>query len=195
MNENNEIGQDFFCLVVGIMVAVFSTAGVYTIKFLWDRKEIYFRQQRPADQAQKTLKFQALPSVSTPTSKQGQEKRNLGAIMSPSSLAQHYRASKSNSGASSDSMPREVEVTLDITHTDQKFDVDLRIIVDPDSDEPLNVKCDAQVDRDTMSVLGKAYSKADGSVKIEGQTENDKKKINLKTNGRNKDLFVCSWKY
>ena len=192
MNENNEIGQDFFCLVVGIMVAVFSTAGVYTIKFLWDRKEIYFRQQRPADQTQKTLKFQTLPSVSTPTSEQDQDKKNLRASMSPFSLAQHYQASKSGA---SDSRPREVEVTLDIKKgkdTDQKFDVDLRIIVDPDSDEPLNVKVDAQVDRDTMSVLGKAYSEADGSVNIEGQAENDKKKINLRTKGKNKDLFVCS---
>ena len=191
MTDNNEIGRDFFCLVVGIMVAVFSTAGVYTIKFLWDRKESYFAKQRPADQTQATLKFQTLPSVSTLTSKQGQEKKNLRSIMSPALPL----ASKSISGAS-DSRPREVEVTLDIRkrkNADQNFDVDLRIIVDPDSDEPLNVKVDAQVDRDTMSVLGKAYSEADGSVKIEGQAEKDKKKIILRTNGgKNKDLFVCS---
>ena len=182
-----KIGQDFFCLVIGIITAFISIVGLYTIKFLWDRKDVYFsKRQSSADE------FQALPSISTSTSlsKQDQDKKKLRASMSPSSLFQNYQANKSNSGPPI-SRPKEVEVTLDIKRkgkaTDQNFDVDLGIVVDPDSKKPMDVKVKAQVDKDTMKVNGKAYSEAEGSVKIKGQVENangerKEKSINLRTN-------------
>ena len=193
MSGKDEIGQDFFCLVIGIITAFISSAGLYTIKFLWDRKDVYFsKRQSSADKTRKTLKFQALPSISTSTSlsKQDQDKKKLRASMSPSSLFQNYQANKSNSGPPI-SRPKEVEVTLDIKRkgkaTDQNFDVDLGIVVDPDSKKPMDVKVKAQVDKDTMKVNGKAYSEAEGSVKIKGQAENangerKEKRINLRTN-------------
>ena len=187
MSGKDEIGQDFFCLVIGIITAFISIVGLYTIKFLWDRKDVYFsKRQSSADE------FQALPSISTSTSlsKQDQDKKKLRASMSPSSLFQNYQANKSNSGTPI-SRPKEVEVTLDIKRkgkaTDQNFDVDLGIVVDPDSKKPMDVKVKAQVDKDTMKVNGKAYSEAEGSVKIKGQVENangerKEKSINLRTN-------------
>ena len=119
MSGKDEIGQDFLCLVIGIITAFISSAGLYTIKFLWDRKDVYFsKRQSSADKTRKTLKFQALPSISTSTSlsKQDQDKKKLRASMSPSSLFQNYQANKSNSGTPI-SRPKEVEVTLDITRS------------------------------------------------------------------------------
>ena len=55
-----KIGQDFFCLVIGIITAFISMVGLYTIKFLWDRKDVYFsKRQSSADKTRKTLQFQA----------------------------------------------------------------------------------------------------------------------------------------
>ena len=194
MSGNDEMGQDLFCLVMGIIAAFISSAGLYTIKFLWDRKDVYFSKRQSS--ADKTLKFQALPTISKSTSpsKQDQGKKKLWASLSPSSLFQNYQANKSNSGTLN-SGPKEVEVTLDIRRkgkdTDQNFDFDLGIVVDPDSKKPMDVKIKAQVDKDTMKVNGKAYSEAEGSVKIKGQVENPngerkEKGINLRTNVKNK---------
>ena len=186
---------DYFCLVVGIMAVVFSIAGGYTIKVLWNRKErqdFHFdKKQKPhssvvtSDKTQKTLKFQALPSIS---SKQVQDKKNQRESMS--SPVQNFNAIKSTSGMP-DSGPKEAEVTLDIRKIKdtEKFDVALDIIVDPDSSKPLNAKVYAQVDKDTMDVCGKAQSEADGFVRIEGQARGknyEKKAMNLKTNIKNK---------
>ena len=205
MSGKDEIGQDFFCLVIGIITAFISSAGLYTIKFLWDRKDAYFSKRQTS--AEKALKFQALPSISTSTSlsKQDQDKKKLRASMSPSSLFQNYQANKSNSGTPI-SRPKEVEVTLDIKRkgkaTDQNFDVDLGIVVDPDSKKPMDVQVKAQVDKDTMKVNGKAYSEAEGSVKIKGQAENangerKEKRINLRTNvksGESQEMLLRSGK-
>ena len=185
---------DYFCLVVGIMAVVFSIAGGYTIKVLRNRKErrdFHFdKKQKPhssvtSDKTQKTLKFQALPSLS---SKQVQDKKNQRESIS--SPVQNFNAIKSTSGMP-DSGPKEAEVTLDIRKIKdtEKFDVALDIIVDPDSSKPLNAKVYAQVDKDTMDVCGKAQSEADGFVRIEGQARGknyDKKAMNLKTNIKNK---------
>ena len=196
---------DFFCLVIGIMAVAFSIAGGYTINFLWKRKESGFhfnKKQKPqssatSDKALNNLKFQALPKISETISNsnqddQDQDKKNLRAsmIQSPSSLVRNFNAIKSTSGTP-DLRPKEAVVTLDIRQikdTD-KFDVALDIIVDPDSSKPLNVKVDAQVDKDTMDVRGKAQSKAEGRVKIEGRARGKKfqmKEIKLKTNDKNK---------
>ena len=184
---------DYLCLVVGIMAVVFSIAGGYAIKVLRNRKErrdFHFdKKQKPhssvtSDKTQKTLKFQALPSLS---SKQVQDKKNHRESMS--SPVQNFNAIKSTSGMP-DSGPKEAEVTLDIRKIKdtEKFDVALDIIVDPDSSKPLNAKVYAQVDKDTMDVCGKAQSEADGFVRIEGQARGknyEKKAMNLKTNIKN----------
>ena len=166
----------------------------HILEFLWDRKDYYFSKRQSS--TDKTLKFQALPTISKSTSpsKQDQGKKKLWASLSPSSLFQNYQANKSNSGTLN-SGPKEVEVTLDIRRkgkdTDQNFDFDLGIVVDPDSKKPMDVKVKAQIDKDTMKVNGKAYSEAEGSVKIKGQVENvngerKEKGINLRTNVKNK---------
>ena len=196
---------DFFCLVVGIMAVAFSIAGGYTINFLWNRKEDGFRfnkKQKPqssatSDKALNNLKFQALPKISetifnSNQDEQDQDSKNLRAnmIQSHSSPVQNFNTIKSTSGIP-DLRPKEAVVNLDIKKikdTDQ-FDVALNIIVDPDSSKPLNVKVDAQVDKDTMDVRGKAQSEAEGRVKIEGRARGKSfkmKEMNLKTNVKNK---------
>ena len=66
----------------------------------------------------------------------------------------------------------------------------------------MDVKVKAQVDKDTMKVNGKAYSEAEGSVKIKGQVENangerKEKRINLRTDvksGESQKMFLRSGK-
>ena len=191
---------DFFCLVIGIMAVAFSIAGGYTINFLWNRKESGFhfnKKLKPQGSAtsDKALKFQALPKISETmsTSKQDQDMKNLmraRMIQSPSSPVQNFNANKSTSGIP-DLRPKEAVVNLEIRQIKdtEQFDVALDIIVDPDSSKPLNVKVDAQVDKDSMDVRGKAQSEAEGRVKIEGRARGKSfkmKEMNLKTNVKNK---------
>ena len=131
--------------------------------------------------------------------------RNMRATASPFSLVQLHPTSSSTKSVSkamvSDNwkLPRtkEVEVSLDINKSndnDKNLDVQMEIVVDPESKEPLNIHVDGKVDEEMnlANISGKAKSKAGGSVKIEGQLENDKTKkiINLDTKKAKTDQMV-----
>ena len=80
--------------------------------------------------------------------------------------------------------PKDVDVTFDIRKAEDNsnnFDVQLGIISDPESKDPMKIQVDATFDKEmnVANVQGKAKSEAEGSVKIEGQLENRRKIITL----------------
>ena len=182
--------QDFICLFFGFLAAFLSYSVLFTFKYL--RENIDSSKVKDIK-----LKLQKPPSFANKEENSKQEILKAG--VSPFSVVQlHSESSNTSTSSALDSRPKEVEVKLAIAKTqdnDKNFDVSLEVVVDPESKEPLNVTVDALVDKDeeSMNVIGKANSKAEGSVKIEGQFENDRKKMNLEVNSnRNGPLHVNS---
>ena len=182
--------QDFICLFFGFLAAFLSYSVLFTFKYLRENMD----SSKVKDNK---LKLQKPPSFANKEKNSKQEILKTG--VSPFSVVQlHSESSNTSTSSALDSRPKEVEVNLAIAKTqdnDKNFDVSLEVVVDPESKEPLNVTVDALVDKDeeSMNVIGKANSKAEGSVKIEGQFENARKKMNLDVNSnRNGPLHVNS---
>ena len=183
--------QDFICLFFGFLAAFLSYSVLFTFKYLRENMDSSKVKDNKLKLEQKLLSF---------ANKEKNSKQEiLKAGVSPFSVVQlHSESSNTSTSSALDSRPKEVEVKLAIAKTqdnDKNFDVSLELVVDPESKEPLNVTVDALVDKDeeSMNVIGKANSKAEGSVKIEGQFENARKKMNLDVNSnRNGPLHVNS---
>ena len=198
--SGKEISQDLTCLIFGILAAIVSGVGIFTVNYIWNRKD----SSSKINEVKKKLK------TAQPNSKQEDgmlegNQQNMRATASPFSLVQLHPTSSLSKSVSkamvSDNwkLPRtkEVEVSLDISKSndkDKKLDVQMGIVVDPESKEPLNIQVDGTVDKEMSlaNISGKAKSKAGGSVKIEGQLENDKtrKIINLDTKKTKSDKMV-----
>ena len=198
--SGKEISQDLTCLIFGILAAIVSGVGIFTVNYIWNRKD----SSSKINEVKKKLK------TAQPNSKQEDgmlegNQQNMRATASPFSLVQLHPTSSLSKSVSkamvSDNwkLPRtkEVEVSLDISKSndkDKKLDVQMDIVVDPESKEPLNIQVDGTVDKEMSlaNISGKAKSKAGGSVKIEGQLENDKtrKIINLDTKKTKSDKMV-----
>ena len=198
--SGKKISQDLACLIFGIFAAIVSGVGIYTVNYIRNRM----------DSSSKINEVKKKLQTAQPNSKQEDgmldgNPRNMRATASPFSLVQLHPTSSSTKSISkamvSDNwkLPRtkEVEVSLNISKSndnDKKLDVQMDIVVDPESKEPLNVHVDGKVDKDMnlANISGKAKSKAGGSVKIEGQLENDKTKkiINLDTKKAQTDKMV-----
>ena len=198
--SGKEISQDLACLIFGIFAAIGSCVGIYTVNYIWNRM----------DSSSKINEVKKKLQTAQPNSKQEDgmldgNPRNMRATASPFSLVQLHPTSSSTKSISkamvSDNwkLPRtkEVEVSLNISKSndnDKKLDVQMDVVVDPESKEPLNIHVDGKVDKDMnlANISGKAKSKAGGSVKIEGQLENDKTKkiINLDTKNAQTDQMV-----
>ena len=173
--SKEEMGQDLICLFFGLMAAFFSGVGIYTINFVSNRwkstspkiTDVRKKLQKPSDQS---------------NSKQDLVMR---AGVSPFNFVQlHSDPKESTSEMMSSDGPKEVDVTLDIRKSadnTNNFDVQLGIIADPESKDPMKIQVDATFDKEmnVANVQGKAKSDAEGSVKIEGQLENRRKIITL----------------
>ena len=198
--SGKKISQDLACLIFGIFAAIVSGVGIYTVNYIRNRM----------DSSSKINEVKKKLQTAQPKSKQedgmlDRNPRNMQATASPFSLVQLHPTSSSTKSISkamvSDNwkLPRtkEVEVSLNISKSndnDKKLDVQMDVVVDPESKEPLNVHVEGKVDKDMnlANISGKAKSKAGGSVKIEGQLENDKTKkiINLDTKNSQTDQMV-----
>ena len=197
--SGKEISQDLTCLIFGIIAALLSGVGIYTVNYIRNRKD----SSSKIDEVKKKLQ------TAKPNSKQEdsmlENPQTLRAGASPFSLVQLHPKSSSEKSTSkanfSDNwkLPRskEVEVTLDIAKSkskDNNLDVQMGIVVDPESSEPLNIQVDGTVDKDMnlANISGNAKSKAGGSVKIEGQLGNNKTKetMNLDTKKASTDKMV-----
>ena len=198
--SGKKISQDLACLIFGIFAAIVSGVGIYTVNYIRNRM----------DSSSKINEVKKKLQTAQPKSKQedgmlDRNPRNMQATASPFSLVQLHPRSSSTKSISkamvSDNwkLPRtkEVEVSLNISKSndnDKKLDVQMDVVVDPESKEPLNVHVEGKVDKDMnlANISGKAKSKAGGSVKIEGQLENDKTKkiINLDTKKAQTDKMV-----
>ena len=177
--SKEEMGQDLICLFFGLMAAFFSGVGIYTINFISNRwkstspkiTDVRKKLQKPSDQS---------------NSKQDLVMR---AGVSPFNFVQlHSDPTESKSKSTSEMMspdgPKDVDVTFDIRKAEDNsnnFDVQLGIISDPESNDPMKIQVDATFDKEmnVANVQGKAKSEAEGSVKIEGQLENRRKIITL----------------
>ena len=202
--SEEESSKDFICMLVGLAAAIISTAGVFAINYFWhSMKEVEKKIQKSStsdeDDGNKVLKFKPLPKQSSIRNNQkpnvNDDKHSQGFSMIPKSSRKNARDSpismmqslSGNQAASSASAQKEkeVEATLDIRKgVDGRKDlVNLNIIVDPESKDPLNIHVEAKVDEKTMDVQGRAETEAEGTVKIEGQMENsgikDQKEMNL----------------
>ena len=197
--SETEIGQDLTCLLIGVMAAVITGFGMFTLNYILNRKE---SSKTKINEVKKKLQFDPSNSDQAEMLKNRQKMR---ATASPFSLVQ-LRPTSSSSGTSSTSkamtsgnwkLPRskEVEVSLDIRKSDDKeqnLDVNMGIVVDPESKDPLNIQVDGRVTKDMnmANISGKATSKARGSVQVKGQLKNNKKQINLDTKKTATDKMV-----
>ena len=184
MGGDEEISQDLTCLFFGIFVAVFSTAVVYAVRYIRSRNS-------KISEVKNKLKFKSPLPKSNSKEKHGmmlENQQRMRASASPFSLVQLHNQSKipESDGNWKSPVSKEVEVNLDIRKSNsanKSFDVQMGIIVDPESKEPLNIQIDGQVDREmnVAQISGKAKSEVGGSVEIEGQLDANKGKMNLDT--------------
>ena len=79
--------------------------------------------------------------------------------------------------------PKEVDVALNIRKAEDNtnnYDVQMDIVADPESSDPMVIQVDATFDKEmNVANVNATRSEAEGSVKIEGQLENDRKTITL----------------
>ena len=195
--SETEIGQDLTCLLIGVMAAVITGFGMFTLNYILNRKE---SSKTKINEVKKKLQFDPSNSDQAEMLKNRQKMR---ATASPFSLVQ-LRPTSSGTSSTSKAMasgnwklPRskEVEVSLDIRKSDDKeqnLDVNMGIVVDPESKDPLNIQVDGRVTKDMnmANISGKATSKARGSVQVKGQLKNNKKQINLDTKKTATDKMV-----
>ena len=195
--SETEIGQDLTCLLIGVMAAVITGFGMFTLNYILNRKE---SSKTKINEVKKKLQFDPSNSDQAEMLKNRQKMR---ATASPFSLVQ-LRPTSSGTSSTSKAMtsgnwklPRskEVEVSLDIRKSDDKeqnLDVNMGIVVDPESKDPLNIQVDGKVNKDMnkANISGKATSKARGSVQVKGQLKNNKKQINLDTKKTATDKMV-----
>ena len=198
--SGTEIGQDLTCLLIGVMASVFSGVGMFTLNYILNRKESSSKKKE--NEGKK--KLQSEPS----NSKQDEmleNRQKMQATASPFSVVQLHPTSSGTSSTSkamtSDSWKlqrdraKEVEVSLDVRKSDdnsQNLDVNMGIVVDPDSKDPLIIKVDGIVDKDMnrANVSGKVTSKSRGSAQVEGQLKNNNKQMNLDTKKTATDKMV-----
>ena len=182
--SGTEIGQDLTCLLIGVMASVFSGVGMFTLNYILNRKESSSKKKE--NEGKK--KLQSEPS----NSKQDEmleNRQKMQATASPFSMVQLHSTSSgtsSTSKAMTSDRAKEVEVSLDVRKSDdnsQNLDVNMGIVVDPDSKDPLIIEVDGIVDKDMnrANVSGKVTSKSRGSVQVEGQLKNNNKQMNLDT--------------
>ena len=169
------MSQDLICLLVGVTAATVSAVGIYTVKFIrnrWNSKSpkiadvITKKLQKPPQQSSKQDLAIAMRSDVSP----------LNSVLLHSDPMMWESTSLEGS--------KEVDVTLDVRKAEDNtnnFDVQLGIVADPESKDPMKIQVDATFDKEmkVAKVKGKAKSKAEGSVKIEGQLENKRKIITL----------------
>ena len=177
-----EISQDLCCLIFGIMVALFSGVGIYTVNFILNKKD---SSSSKIDEVKKKLRTaQSNSKQKDGMLEEDPQRQQIRASASPFSLVQLHPKSTSKASVSDNwKLPRskEVEVTLDIAKSksnDNNLDVQMGIVVDPESQEPLNIQVDGIIDKEMnqADISGNAKSKAGESVKIEGQLGNKTKK-------------------
>ena len=187
--SGTEIGQDLTCLLIGVMASVFSGVGMFTLNYILNRKESSSKKKENED------KLQSEPS----NSKQDEmleNRQKMQATASPFSGVQLHptssgtsstsKATASDNGKLQRATAKEVEVSLDVRKSDdnsQNLDVNMGIVVDPDSKDPLIIEVDGIVDKDMnrANVSGKVTSKSRGSAQVEGQLKNNNKQMNLDT--------------
>ena len=195
--SETEIGQDLTCLLIGVMAAVITGFGMFTLNHILNRKE---SSKTKINEVKKKLQFD--PSNSD-QAEMLENRQKMRATASPFSLVQLRQTSSGTSSTSKAmtsgnwKLPRskEVEVSLDIRKSDDKeqnLDVNMGIVVDPESKDPLNIQVDGRVTKDMnmANISGKATSKARGSVQVKGQLKNNKKQINLDTKKTATDKMV-----
>ena len=68
---------------------------------------------------------------------------------------------------------REVDTSLTIERdkNDNALDIELDIVIDPESDKPMKVKIEAEVDNEGVEVHGEAAGKEKGIAHIEAEME------------------------
>ena len=173
--NSEEISQDLICLLVGVTATIVSGVGIYTVKFIsnrWNSKSpkivdvIRKKLNKPPQQSKSSKQDLAMRSDVSP----------LNSVLLHSDPIIWESSSLDGS--------KEVDVNLDIRKAEDNsnnFDVQLGIVADPESEDPMKIQVDATFDKEmnVANVRGKAKSKADGSVKIEGQLENKRKIITL----------------
>ena len=135
-----------------------------------------------------------------------ENRQKMQATASPFSMVQLHSTSSGTSSTSkamtSDSWKlqrdraKELEVSLDVRKSDDNsqnnLDVNMGIVVDPDSKDPLIIEVDGIVDKDMnrANVSGKVTSKSRGSAQVEGQLKNNNKQMNLDTKKTATDKMV-----
>ena len=78
-----------------------------------------------------------------------------------------------------DSNQREIDTSLTIERDRDKnvLHIELGIVIDPESDKPMNVKIEAEVDNDTVEVSGVAAGNEKGTADIEVETERNGERL------------------
>ena len=165
--NSEEISQDLICLLVGVTATIVSGVGIYTVKFIsnrWNSKSpniidvIRKKLNKPPQQSKSSKQDLAMRSDVSP----------LNSVLLHSDPIIWESTSLDGS--------KEVDVTLDIRKAEDNtnnFDVQLGIVADPESEDPMKIQVNATLDKEmkVANVRGKAKSKADGSVKIEGKEQ------------------------
>ena len=191
--SGTEIGQDLTCLLIGVMASVFSGVGMFTLNYILNRKESSSKKKE--NEGKK--KLQSEPS----NSKQDEMLENREKMQATASPSTSSGTSSTSKAMTSDSWKlqraraKEVEVSLDVRKSDdnsQNLDVNMGIVVDPDSKDPLIIEVDGIVDKDMnrANVSGKVTSKSRGSAQVEGQLKNNNKQMNLDTKKTATDKMV-----
>ena len=83
------------------------------------------------------------------------------------------RVNTSKDPGDEDSNQREIDTSLTIERDRDKnaLHIELGIVIDPESDKPMNLKIEAEVDNDTVEVSGEAAGNEKGTAHIEVETE------------------------
>ena len=182
--SNEEMSQDFICLVVGVTAAIVSGVGIQTVKFIRNRWNS--KSPKIDDNARKQLQKPSQQSNSSKQDLNVRKKQDVGA--SPFNVVQlHSDPTESKSKSTSEMMlldgPKEVDVALNIRKAEDNtnnYDVQMDIVADPESSDPMVIQVDATFDKEmNVANVNATRSEAEGSVKIEGQLENDRKTITL----------------
>ena len=177
------MSQDFICLFVGITAAIVSGVGIQTVKFI--RNRWISKSTKIDDNTRKQLQKPSQQSNSSKQDLNVRKKQDVGA--SPFNLQLHSAQTESKSKSTSEVRslhgPKEVDVELNIRKAEDNtnnYDVQMDIVADPESNDPMVIQVDATFDKEMNVANVKATkSEAEGSVKIEGQLENDRKTITL----------------
>ena len=192
------MSQDLICLFVAITAAIVSGVAIFSFKFIrnwngagWNSNSTSPKttdlREKPSDQSNFKQDPVIIPTTSIKkesTSEVDKKDPVMRAGVSPFNLVQLHSDPTTSRRNSLDDGPKEVDVTLDIRKAEDNtnnFDVKLRIVADPESEDPMKIQVDATFDKEmnVANVRSKAKSEAEGSVKIEGKLDNKRKIITL----------------